>query len=261
MQEIGKQKKTSGSPGKMKKLRGTGAQQEMTRLPIEDQYLGDPREGGDGVTLASVVGPTVASNATKSAMKEFAKIPSAIRDSHMKLTARVMDKGLEAPEAVDLKKSRIAGTEEEKGKDDEKDKKKDKEVHDESEEKQEKTKTKEDKKEKKDEEPKKPGTAQERPIKDAQLQSSASAALASSTVKAKHLAGVEERKIKSLMGQNQEMTGAPPENIVMNKPRVPGVKQGMNRSQTQQSQASEEEKEEVEEEETFDEDFYSLFTY
>ena len=260
MQEIGKQKKTSGSPGKMKKLRGTGAQQEMTRLPIEDQYLGDPREGGDGVTLASVVGPTVASNATKSAMKEFAKIPSAIRDSHMNLTAEVMD--LEAPEAVDLKKSRIAGTEkEEEGKDDEKDKKKDKEVHDESEEKQKKTKTKKDKKEEKDEESKKPDTVQECLIKDAQLQSSASAALASAAVKAKHLAGVEERKIKSLMGQNQEMTGAAPGNIVMNKPRVPGVKQGMNRSQTQQSQASEEEKEEVEEEETFDEDFYSLFTY
>ena len=95
----------------------------------------------------------------------------------------------------------------------------------------------------------------------AQLQSSASAALASAAVKAKHLAGVDERKIKSLMGQNQEMTGAPPGNIVMNKPRVPGVKQGMNRSQTQQSQATEEEKEEVEEEETFEEDFYSLFTY
>ena len=257
MHEIGKQKKTGGSTGKMKKPRGTGAQQEMNRLPIEDQYLEDPRAGGGA--RASVVGPTVASSATKSAMEEFAKIPSAIRDSHMNLTAEVMD--LEAPEAVDLKKSRIAGTEEEKGKDDEKDKKKDKEVHDESEEKQEKTKTKEDKKEKKDEEPKKPGTAQERPIKDAQLQSSASAALASAAVKAKHLAGVEERKIKSLMGQNQEMTGAAPGNIVMNKPRVPGVKQGMNRSQTQQSQASEEEKEEVEEEETFDEDFYSLFTY
>ena len=68
------------------------------------------------------------------------------------------------------------------------------------------------------------------------------------------MAGVEEKKIKSLMGQNQEMTGAAPGNMVMNKPRVPGVKQGMNRSQSQQqSQASEEEKEEVEEEETFEE--------
>ena len=258
MHEIGKQKKTGGSTGKMKKPRGTGAQQEMNRLPIEDQYLEDPRAGGGA--RASVVGPTVASSATKSAMEEFAKIPSAIRDSHMNLTAEVMD--LEAPEAVDLKKSRIAGKEkEEEGKDDEKDKKKDKEVHDESEEKQKKTKTKKDKKEEKDEESKKPDTVQECLIKDAQLQSSASAALASAAVKAKHLAGVEEKKIKSLMGQNQEMTGAAPGNIVMNNPRVPGVKQGMNRSQTQQSQASEEEKEEVEEEETFDEDFYSLFTY
>merc|ERR1712111_87419 len=46
---------------------------------------------------------------------------------------------------------------------------------------------------------KKPETAQDRLIKDAQLQSAASAALASAAVKAKHLAAVEERKIKSLV--------------------------------------------------------------
>merc|ERR1712117_263129 len=48
-------------------------------------------------------------------------------------------------------------------------------------------------------EPKRPETAQDRVIKDSQLQSAASAALASAAVKAKHLAAVEERKIKSLV--------------------------------------------------------------
>merc|ERR1712121_380400 len=46
---------------------------------------------------------------------------------------------------------------------------------------------------------KKPETAQDRLIKDGQLQGAASAALASAAVKAKHLAAVEERKIKSLV--------------------------------------------------------------
>merc|ERR1712112_603255 len=46
---------------------------------------------------------------------------------------------------------------------------------------------------------KKPETAKDRLIKDGQLQSAASAALASAAVKAKHLAAVEERKIKSLV--------------------------------------------------------------
>merc|ERR1719350_652283 len=46
---------------------------------------------------------------------------------------------------------------------------------------------------------KKPETAHDRLIKDGQLQGAASAALASAAVKAKHLAAVEERKIKSLV--------------------------------------------------------------
>jgi len=46
---------------------------------------------------------------------------------------------------------------------------------------------------------KKPETAQDRLIKDGQLQGAASAALSSAAVKAKHLAAVEERKIKSLV--------------------------------------------------------------
>merc|ERR1712083_1111291 len=124
------------------------------RLPIEDPYLEDPEHGGGALGplayqpipfssagnpimstvafLASVVDPRVAASAAKAAMEEFAKIkdevPSAIMDSHMKLAAEAKDKGLEAPEAVGLEKSGIAGTEkEEEGKDDDKDKEKDKE--------------------------------------------------------------------------------------------------------------------------------------
>merc|ERR1712055_1058739 len=63
----------------------------------------------------------------------------------------------------------------------------------------EKDKKDEVKKDEKPAEPKKPETAQDRLIKDGQLQGAASAALASAAVKAKHLAAVEERKIKSLV--------------------------------------------------------------
>merc|ERR1712106_790424 len=55
------------------------------------------------------------------------------------------------------------------------------------------------KKEEKAVEPKKPESAADRLIKDGQLQAAASSALASAAVKAKHLAAVEERKIKSLV--------------------------------------------------------------
>merc|ERR1712047_152863 len=46
---------------------------------------------------------------------------------------------------------------------------------------------------------KKPETAKDRLIKDGKLQAAAAGALASAAVKAKHLAAVEERKIKSLV--------------------------------------------------------------
>merc|ERR1712045_1096400 len=199
------------------------------RLPIEDSFLEKSESGALGplayqpipfsnagnpimstvAFLASVVDPRVASSAAKSAMEEFAKIkdevPSAIMDSHMKLAAEAKDKGLEAPEAVGLEKSGIAGTEkEEEGKDDDK---KDGEKKDEAmdvDKKNESEIKKEDGEETngdadKDKEPKKPETAKDRLIKDGQLQSSAAAALSSAAVKAKHLAAVEERKIKSLV--------------------------------------------------------------
>merc|ERR1719486_1307710 len=134
--------------------------------------------------LASVVDPRVASSAAKAAMEEFAKIkdemPSAIMDAHMKNVKEAVENGADNGDEVGLEKSGIAGTEKE-GEEDEK--------------------KEEDKKpEKKAEEiVKKPETAKDRLIKDGQLQGAAAAALASAAVKAKHLAAVEERKIKSLV--------------------------------------------------------------
>merc|ERR1719219_2292685 len=199
------------------------------RLPIEDPYLEQPEHGALGplayqpipfsnagnpimstvAFLASVVDPRVASSAAKSAMEEFAKIkdevPTVIMDAHMAKVKEASDKG--EPNAVDksLEKSGIAGTEKESDKD--KDDKKDGEKKDEAmdvDKKNESEIKKEDGEETngdadKDKEPKKPETAKDRLIKDGQLQSSAAAALSSAAVKAKHLAAVEERKIKSLV--------------------------------------------------------------
>ena len=53
--------------------------------------------------------------------------------------------------------------------------------------------------EKEPEKPKKPETPRDRMIKDGTLQAAAASGLSSAAVKAKHLAAVEERKIKSLV--------------------------------------------------------------
>merc|ERR1711902_359049 len=167
--------------------------------------------------LASVVDPRVASSAAKAAMEEFAKIkdevPSAIMDAHMKNVKEAVENGADNGDEVGLEKSGIAGTEKEGEEEDKKDEDKEKmetdekkevkkEEGDEGEDKKakEKEKGEEKKLEKKAEEVvKKPETAKDRLIKDGQLQGAASAALASAAVKAKHLAAVEERKIKSLV--------------------------------------------------------------
>merc|ERR1711992_395927 len=100
------------------------------------------------------------------------------------------------PIAASLEKSNIAGTE----KDSEANKEGDKSGEDNKEEEKNKDETNEIKKENEDKEDKKATeTPRDRTIKDGQLQSAASAALSSSAVKAKHLAAVEERKIKSLV--------------------------------------------------------------
>merc|ERR1719150_2696536 len=105
---------------------GGGALGPLAYQPIPFSSSGNPIMSTVAF-LASVVDPRVASSAAKAAMEEFAKIkdevPSAIMDSHMKLAAEAKEKGLDAPEAVGLEKSGIAGTEkEEEGKDDDKDK-------------------------------------------------------------------------------------------------------------------------------------------
>jgi len=207
------------------------------RLPIEDPYLEDAESGGGALGplayqpipfsaagnpimstvafLASVVDPRVAASAAKAAMEEFAKIkdevPQALLDSHMKNAKEAMNNGTtdSVDTATGLEKSGIAGTE----KDSEEDKKKEEDEKDEKMDTDEKTEIKkedeekdkdkddkkEDKQEKKEVEKKKPETAEDRLIKDGQLQGAAAAALSSAAVKAKHLAAVEERKIKSLV--------------------------------------------------------------
>jgi SWI/SNF related-matrix-associated actin-dependent regulator of chromatin subfamily C len=179
--------------------------------------------------LASVVDPRVASAGAKAAMEEFARIkdevPSLILDAHMKNVKEAMDNSAEDPTKAGLEKSGIAGTESEKDKDKEADKEKNKEADKDKEGKDKEEKEKKDEemevhgdkaaKEKKstddvtevkkeaeegDKEKDKETTAKhDKLIKDGQLQAAATSALSAAAVKAKHLAAVEERKIKSLV--------------------------------------------------------------
>merc|ERR1712037_348219 len=196
---------------------GGGALGPLAYQPIPFSSSGNPIMSTVAF-LASVVDPRVASSAAKAAMEEFAKIkdevPSAIMDAHMKNVKEAVENGADNGDEVGLEKSGIAGTEKEGEEEEKKDEDKEKmetdekkEVKKEEGEEGEDKKTKE--KEKKGEEKKaekkaeevvkKPETAKDRLIKDGQLQGAASAALASAAVKAKHLAAVEERKIKSLV--------------------------------------------------------------
>merc|ERR1712079_535072 len=181
------------------------------RLPIEDPYLEQPEHGALGplayqpipfsnagnpimstvAFLASVVDPRVASSAAKAAMEEFAKIkdevPSVIMDAHMAKVKEASEKGEEDPVASSIEKSGIAGTDKdaaEKANEDADGIKK--EAGDED---TDKEKLKKNSGE----------VGKDRLIQDGQLQSAAASALASAAVKAKHLAAVEERKIKSLV--------------------------------------------------------------
>ncbi|XP_018334156.1 SWI/SNF complex subunit SMARCC2 isoform X2 [Agrilus planipennis] len=180
--------------------------------------------------LASIVDPRVAAAAAKAAMQEFASIkdevPSALMDAHLKnveaaaaangegkfdpnaglaltgIAGTVPDKEEEekikkeapitpsGPEVKEEEKSNEVGSGGEQNKNglDTNNEKVEKEIKmeiDENNEKGEKTETSD--------------TKTERVIKDAEMQSAAAAALAAAAVKAKHLAAVEERKIKSLV--------------------------------------------------------------
>jgi SWI/SNF related-matrix-associated actin-dependent regulator of chromatin subfamily C len=196
---------------------GGGALGPLAYQPIPFSSSGNPIMSTVAF-LASVVDPRVASSAAKAAMEEFAKIkdevPSAIMDAHMKNVKEAVENGADNGDEVGLEKSGIAGTEKEGEEDEKKEDDKEKMETDEKKEvkkeegeegddkasKEKEQKGEEKKPEKKAEEiVKKPETAKDRLIKDGQLQGAASAALASAAVKAKHLAAVEERKIKSLV--------------------------------------------------------------
>jgi SWI/SNF related-matrix-associated actin-dependent regulator of chromatin subfamily C len=202
------------------------------RLPIEDPYLEDPEAGGalgplayqpipfskagnpimsTVAFLASIVDPRVAAAAAKSAMNEFASIkdevPAAVMDAHLKNVEASSAEGKYDP-AANLALTGIAGTVPEKEEDEKI--KKEPESKDEEKPEEKKPEEKEEKEDKtiktetpvepvKTEKPDQPETKLERTVKDSEMQSAAAAALAAAAVKAKHLAAVEERKIKSLV--------------------------------------------------------------
>merc|ERR1711997_705205 len=209
---------------------GGGALGPLAYQPIPFSNAGNPIMSTVAF-LASVVDPRVAAAAAKAAMEEFARIkdevPTVIMDAHMKNVKEAKEAGTENPVKSSLEKSGIAGTETEKenekensddaekkttSKDEEK---KDEEMEVDSKDKEDAEKPKEESKEpeiKKESEDsdtavesekekpcEKKETAKDRLIKDGQLQGAAAAALSSAAVKAKHLAAVEERKIKSLV--------------------------------------------------------------
>nr|MBE5726383.1 moira [Cucujiformia] len=203
------------------------------RLPIEDPYLEDPEAGGalgplayqpipfskagnpimsTVAFLASIVDPRVAAAAAKSAMNEFASIkeevPAAVMDAHLKNVEASSAEGKYDP-AANLALTNIAGTIPDK---EEEDKVKKEDIKDEDkidekkngEEVDEKVvcKEKSEQIETGNKDVKMDTTeakTEKVVIKDSEMQSAAAAALAAAAVKAKHLAAVEERKIKSLV--------------------------------------------------------------
>nr|MBE5726389.1 moira [Cucujiformia] len=202
------------------------------RLPIEDPYLEDPEAGGalgplayqpipfskagnpimsTVAFLASIVDPRVAAAAAKSAMNEFASIkeevPAAVMDAHLKNVEASSAEGKFDP-AANLALTNIAGTvpdkeEEDKIKKEEKDDDKTDEQKKNGEEGDEKSADKEKSEHGETDKDDKMDTSDMKiekvVIKDSEMQSAAAAALAAAAVKAKHLAAVEERKIKSLV--------------------------------------------------------------
>nr|NVI75826.1 moira [Cucujiformia] len=202
------------------------------RLPIEDPYLEDPEAGGalgplayqpipfskagnpimsTVAFLASIVDPRVAAAAAKSAMNEFASIkeevPAAVMDAHLKNVEASSAEGKYDP-AANLALTNIAGTLPEKEEDkvkkeDVKDEDKSEDQKKNGEEGEEKVADKEKPEQTETEKDDKMEIAEIKTekvlIKDSEMQSAAAAALAAAAVKAKHLAAVEERKIKSLV--------------------------------------------------------------
>nr|NVI75841.1 moira [Cucujiformia] len=201
------------------------------RLPIEDPYLEDPEAGGalgplayqpipfskagnpimsTVAFLASIVDPRVAAAAAKSAMNEFASIkdevPASVMDAHLKNVEASSADGKFDPSA-NLALTGIAGTAPDKEDEDKVKKELDKDEEKSSEEQKKNGEGEEKSSEKPVSEPSEnekddkseAEVKTEKVVKDSEMQSAAAAALAAAAVKAKHLAAVEERKIKSLV--------------------------------------------------------------
>ncbi|CAK1545563.1 unnamed protein product [Leptosia nina] len=190
------------------------------RLPIEDPYLNDSgvlgplayqpvpfSKTGNPVMstvafLASVVDPRIASKATKAAMDEFAaikdEVPAAMMEAHVRAA------GALGPQAA-LASTGIAGTapehppEKKEGSGEVKAEPMEVEGEGEGKVKEEGGESASSSEEKEVKEEDAQPTQDPPAAVDAKLQSAAAAALAAAAVKAKHLAGVEERKIKSLV--------------------------------------------------------------
>merc|ERR1739838_1288551 len=127
------------------------------------------------------------------------EVPNMIMDAHMGRVKEASERGESDSVANSIEKSGIAGTEKDApGEDKEsKDDEKSAEKKDSTDEAMDTSKAPEVKKENGTDENK--SSPRDRLIKDSKLQAAAASALSSSAVKAKHLAAVEERKIKSLV--------------------------------------------------------------
>ena len=207
---------------------------QFLRLPIEDPYLEDGEsalgplayqpipfsKSGNPIMstvafLASVVDPRVAAAAAKSAMDEFAKlkdeIPSSISLSEEKISGKELNDDKESEstkEDTNKEKLSTADKPEQKSEDKPDDKKsetKDDKATPKAESMEVDSKAKNDQQDQatnetsKEESTKKTESSKDKAIKESQIASAASAVLGSVAVKAKHLAELEECKIKTLV--------------------------------------------------------------
>uniref|UniRef100_A0A8C1R204 SWI/SNF related, matrix associated, actin dependent regulator of chromatin, subfamily c, member 2 n=1 Tax=Cyprinus carpio TaxID=7962 RepID=A0A8C1R204_CYPCA len=201
------------------------------RLPIEDPYLEDSSsslgplayqpvpfsQAGNPVMstvafLASVVDPRVASAAAKSALEEFSRmkeeVPAALVEAHVRRVEDAARASGRPDPLYGLEGSGIAGTgleDSDKPSEDGSEENKSSDGQS-SQDKRENKVTKEKEQKEGSEEGQRDGESEgekkakvERDVGEGNLATAAASALAAAAVKAKHLAAVEERKIKSLV--------------------------------------------------------------
>uniref|UniRef100_F1KT08 SWI/SNF complex subunit SMARCC2 n=1 Tax=Ascaris suum TaxID=6253 RepID=F1KT08_ASCSU len=145
--------------------------------------------------LASVVDPRVAASATKAAIEEFAKmkeeVPPLVVEAHTRnVEATTASRGDKVEGGVGLNVSGIATDDKEKSK-----------AEEEKKESEEPMETTEKKKENETNGAESADKEESRSAINENIQAAAAAALAAAAVKAKHLATIEERRIKSLVAQ------------------------------------------------------------